>query len=87
MYPMTVGEQIGRRGRTPFFDRVADGEELTVPAECPDLRGYVELALRSGFPDAALSLTGDARRAWLESYIEDLLTHDVSSLRGRRQAS
>ncbi len=79
MYPMTVGEQIGRRGK-PFFDRVADGEELTVPAECPDLRGYVELALRSGFPDAALSLTGDVRRAWLESYVEDLLTHDVEQL-------
>lgn len=53
MYPMTVGEQLGRPSR-PFFDRIVDGEELGVPAECPDLRGYVELALHSGFPDAAL---------------------------------
>ncbi len=79
MYPMTVREQIGGRG-PPFFDRIAAGEELSVPAECPDLRGYVELALRSGFPDAALRLTGAARRAWLESYIEDLLTHDVEQI-------
>ncbi len=79
MYPMTVGEQIGRQGRS-FFDRIAGGEELSVPAECPDLRGYVELALRSGFPDAALRLTGGARRAWLESYVEDLLTHDVEQI-------
>ncbi len=79
MYPMTVGEQLGRPSR-PFFDRIAAGEELSIPAECPDLRGYVELALRSGFPDAALHLTGGARRAWLESYIEDLLTHDVAQL-------
>lgn len=79
MYPMTVGEQVGRLGR-PFFDRIAAGEELSVPADCPDLRGYVELALRSGFPDAALRLTGGARRAWLESYIEDLLSHDVEQI-------
>jgi len=79
MYPMTVAEQFGRQGR-PFFDRIAGGEELSVPAECPDLRGYVELALRSGFPDAALRLTGGARRAWLESYVEDLLTHDVEQI-------
>jgi predicted AAA+ superfamily ATPase len=79
MYPMTVAEQIGRQGR-PFFDRIAGGEELSVPAECPDLRGYVELALRSGFPDAALRLTGGARRAWLESYVEDLLTHDIEQI-------
>lgn len=79
MYPMTVGEQIGRQGR-PFFDRIAAGEGLIVPTECPDLRGYVELALRSGFPDAALRLTGGARRAWIESYVEDLLAHDVEQI-------
>ena len=79
MYPMTVAEQIGRQGR-PFFDRIAAGEELSVPAECPDLRDYVELALRSGFPDPALRLTGGARRAWLESYVEDLLTHDIEQI-------
>jgi uncharacterized protein len=79
MYPMTVGEQIGRQGRS-FFDRIAAGEELSVPTECPDLRGYVELALASGFPDAALRLTGGARRAWIESYVEDLLAHDVEQI-------
>jgi predicted AAA+ superfamily ATPase len=79
MYPMTIGEQIGREGR-PFFDRIADREELVAPAECPDLRGYVELALRSGFPDAALRLSGAARAAWLESYVADLLSHDVEQI-------
>jgi predicted AAA+ superfamily ATPase len=79
IYPMTVGEQLGRPSR-PFLDRILDGEELGVPAECPDLRGYVEIALQSGFPDATMHLTGGARRAWLESYIEDLLTHDVARL-------
>lgn len=79
MYPMTVGEQLGREGR-PFLDRIAFGEELVAPAECPDLRGYVELAVRSGFPDPALRLSGLARTTWLESYVEDLISHDVEQL-------
>jgi uncharacterized protein len=79
MYPMTVREQLGRSGSS-LLDKLADGEELTVPQDCPDLRGYVGLALRSGFPDAALRLTGRAREMWLESYIEDLLSHDVEQL-------
>jgi hypothetical protein len=79
MYPMTMREQIGMQDK-PFFDKIADGEELTLPADGPDLRGYVELALRSGFPDAALRLTGTARRHWLESYVDDLLTHDVEQI-------
>jgi predicted AAA+ superfamily ATPase len=79
MYPMTVREQLGRDGPS-FFDRIAGGCELGVPADCPDLRGYVELALRSGFPDPALRLTGRARTAWLDSYLEDLLAHDVEQL-------
>lgn len=87
MYPMTVAEQLGRRGAS-LLDKLASGEELTVPKDCPDLRGYVALALRSGFPEAALRLTGRARELWLESYIEDLLSHDVEQLeepRGRRR--
>jgi predicted AAA+ superfamily ATPase len=87
MYPMTVGEQLGRGGRS-LLDKLADGKELTVPEDPPDLRGYVELALRSGFPDAALRLTGRAREIWLESYIDDLLSHDVEQLEeplGRRR--
>jgi predicted AAA+ superfamily ATPase len=87
MYPMTVREQLGRGGRS-LLDKLADGRELTVPEDPPDLRGYVELALRSGFPDAALRLTGRAREIWLESYIDDLLSHDVEQLEeplGRRR--
>lgn len=87
MYPMTVREQLGRSG-PPLLDKLADGKELTIPENCPDLRGYVELALRSGFPDPALRLTGRAREVWLESYMEDLLSRDVEQLEqtpGRRR--
>ncbi len=81
MYPMSVREQVGDVARGAFLDRVAEGGGLRVPADSPDLRGYVELALQSGFPHPALYLTGRARDAWLESYLADLLTHDIESAR------
>jgi predicted AAA+ superfamily ATPase len=73
-------EQLGRVGGATVFDKIATGEQLNVPASSPDLRGYLSLALQSGFPTAALQLTGQARAAWLGSYIDDLLTHDIEQL-------
>lgn len=85
MYPMAVREQLGRLEASSIFDRLAEGGELAIPPDPPDLRGYVELALNSGFPDPALRLSDRPRRLWLESYIDDLLTHDVETLeQGRR---
>jgi len=80
MYPMTVREQLGRADRPAFLDRIAAGEAPGSPPDPPDLRGYVELALRSGFPVPALQLSGRPREAWLETYLTDLLTHDVEQL-------
>jgi predicted AAA+ superfamily ATPase len=79
MYPMSIAEQLGRDGPS-FLEKIMAGGELPVPSDAPDLEGYVELALRSGFPDAALRLTGRARSEWLDSYVEDLLTHDIEQL-------
>lgn len=80
MYPMTIRERIGDASAKSFFDKLADGDTLAVPSNTPDLRGYVELSIESGFPNAALLLSGRPRRMWLESYLEDLLTHDVEDL-------
>jgi predicted AAA+ superfamily ATPase len=80
MYPMTIREQLGRTNALSIFDKLGTTAELAVPADTPDLRGYIDLALTSGFPQAALRLTGRPREAWLESYIDDLLTHDVEQL-------
>jgi predicted AAA+ superfamily ATPase len=83
MHPMTVREIVGHTSGPTFFDAIADpsGPALAPPRVPPDLRGYVALALRSGFPDPALRLTNEhAHRSWLESYVEDLLTRDVAQL-------
>jgi len=80
LYPMTIREQLGSIAGATVFDRIATGDALTVPSDPPNLRDYLAVALRSGFPTAALQLTGRARQAWLASYIDDLLTHDVEQL-------
>lgn len=81
MFGMTVREQAGLGGGgVPFLDRVVAGADLLPAADTPDLRGYLELALRGGFPEPALRLGEGARRAWLESYVEQLLTRDTEQV-------
>jgi predicted AAA+ superfamily ATPase len=77
MYGMTVRELSGRRLTMSLLDRLASSEEVRPASDTPDLRGYVELSLRSGFPEAALRLTGEARDRWLESYVDQLVTRDA----------
>jgi len=82
IYPMTIRELLGRTDGPTFFDRIAAGDALATPADAPDLLGYVDLALQSGFPTPALELTGRARAAWLSSYVADLLSHDIEQFEG-----
>ena len=84
LFGMSIREQLGNLGASPFLDRVARGEELPPAANTPDLRGYVDLLLRSGFPEPALRLTSSARERWLESYVEHLITRDAEQVEGGR---
>ena len=84
LFGMTVAEQLDRPATAPLLDRLAGGHELTVPPDSPDLLGYVELACRSGFPEAALSLSEGVRMRWIESYVDQLLTRDAAQLDGPR---
>jgi uncharacterized protein len=43
-----------------------------------DVRDVVVRALRGGFPEAALARSDDARRRWLESYVDQLVMRDAS---------
>jgi len=84
MYGMAVREQLGESTGPSFLDRIARGEELRPASDTPDLRGYVEVVLRSGFPEAALRLSEEARQRWLESYVDQLLTRDAEQVDGGR---
>ncbi|HEX7245678.1 MAG TPA: DUF4143 domain-containing protein [Solirubrobacterales bacterium] len=84
MYGMTVRELNGDAGGDSFLDRLASGGTVNLPSDPPDLRGYVELALRSGFPEPALSMNANARTRWLEGYVDQLLTRDAAGIEPRR---
>lgn len=84
IFGLTQRELVGRATDEPFLDRLEAGTAIDQRASAPDLSGYVDLALAGGFPEPALRLSGTARTAWTDSYLEQLLTRDVASLTGRR---
>jgi uncharacterized protein len=86
VYGLTERELAGRAQGPSFIDKPADGniDAISIPHERTDLTGYLKLALRSGFPEAALRLTDRPRQLWLASYVEQLLTRDATSLDSSR---
>ena len=83
---LTMRELHAPESAPAFVERLtgSDPDAFTLPADVPDLRGYVRLALRGGFPEPVLRLSQDAGRAWLEGYLDQLLTRDVEGLSGGR---
>jgi len=83
MHGLTARELLGADlSRPPLIDRVAaDGvSTVTVPADPPDLRGYLELALHGGFPEAVRA-PDHSRLDWAASYLSQLFTRDVDGTR------
>jgi predicted AAA+ superfamily ATPase len=82
LYGITARELMRRSSGPLFVDRLAEADidQFGLPAEVPDLRSYVDMALRSGFPEPLLRLSGSARQAWLEGYLDQLLTRDAQEL-------
>ena len=83
MGPLTVSERRSLAVR-PLVDRIAAGAPLDPGPSTPNLPDYLDLALASGFPDATVASTSDARRRWLESYVEQILTHDAVAVESGR---
>ena len=86
MFGLSERELAARISGPTFLEqlRAGDLDAFTLPSDPPDLRGYVELALRGGYPEPALRLSGDAREAWLGGYLEQLLTRDAEGIAGHR---
>lgn len=76
MYPLSMGEQLGT-SPTPLVDRIADNTPIAARPSQLNLRDYVEMALRGGFPHAALNLGLSARKRWLETYNAEIVTRDA----------
>lgn len=75
MHPLTVRELLAQPQR-PFLNGLLGAAPLTLPSDPPDLRGYVEIALRGGFPEPTTKLVGRVRAGWFDSYLDQLLTHE-----------
>ena len=85
MAPLTVRELQGHIGHDSVLDRLASGDvarlqPAVLPAQALDISGYLELALRSGFPEAAM-VPARSRVAWLESYRDQIVSRDAQLAR------
>lgn len=87
MWGLSEREVTGRMMKAPFLSRLFRGEagELGPGRDPgPDLRTYVELALRGAFPEVALQPSARLRQAWLAGYVDQLLARDLSLVGERR---
>lgn len=88
MHTLSRRELAGAASSPNPIDVIAAGESLSlaVTGAPPSLPEYVDMALRGGFPEAAIELEGRGRERWLASYLEQLLTRDAIGLSGRDPA-
>lgn len=89
MYGMTQRELVSPATLTgpSMLDKIAQhsASAFTLPAVRPDIRDYVTLAARGGFPAVLLAnMPPTAAVAWIDSYLEQLLTRDTYSVVGER---
>jgi predicted AAA+ superfamily ATPase len=80
MFGLVERELEGRVAQPPFLDKLlSDGpEQFSVSDTAPDVRGYLARALRGGFPEVALADSERARQRWLSSYLDQVVSRDVS---------
>ncbi len=79
MWPMTMRETTGNTQRRSIIDVLFDGDFAAVPnaTDALDVRDYVELALRGGFPEVVDQRSERSRRVWLASYIDQVVLRDA----------
>lgn len=85
MYPLSERERIGSEtlDRIPFLERLATSGigDIATPRVAIDIDDYINMALRSGFPELFYrDRTEPSRGTWLASYLDDLVTRDAASL-------
>jgi uncharacterized protein len=83
MFGLTEHEIGGLSGPT-WLERLIAGETTTLVRTPLDVRDYVARALRSGFPEPALSLDQKGRARWLRSYVDQLVTRDALDVEAGR---
>jgi len=81
MYGLAQREIVGGAALAgpSMLDKIAQrsADAFTLPATRPDLRDYIELAVRGGFPAAVLRTAPGSVDLWVNSYLEQSLTRDA----------
>ncbi len=80
VWGLTQRELVGEVSTRPFISRLFEGaiEQFGLPAAVPGLRDYIDMALRGAFPEVARQPSDRLRRAWLSSYIDQLVSRDIA---------
>ncbi|MGH3949708.1 MAG: ATP-binding protein [Pseudonocardiaceae bacterium] len=87
MTGLSERELRGATEGTPTFLRTiatSGIEEVAAPSDPPNLYDYLELAVRGGFPEPALTPSSSARARLLDGYVDQLITRDLAELIGKR---
>lgn len=80
MYGLTEREIERRLDEPSGLTRLLAGHEPPAGRSDADVREYVNRALRSGFPEAALATPDRSRLRWLASYVEQIITRDAAAV-------
>jgi uncharacterized protein len=86
MWGLAERELIGKTTSPSLIDVLFEGRiaEIEAPSECPDIRGYVERALRGMIPAVALSTGERVRQRRLAAYLDQITLRDVTQVEDRR---
>ena len=80
LWPLTGRERFGDAAAPSLFDRWDTPARFAVPADPPDILGYLRIALAGGFP-AAVAASGPGQRArWMRGYVQAASTRDLGEL-------
>ncbi len=78
LHGLTQREVLGRTTGTGILEVLAKGDlEDVDTGQAPDVDGYVDLAAGSGFPEPVLRMGAAGRSAWLDAYVEQVVSRDV----------
>ena len=82
MAPLAQREIAGFEGSVSdlFLHRLFGRGEPDLSTSALTLTDYVHLTVQGGFPEVLRLASARARRAWLDSYVEQLLVRDISEL-------
>ncbi len=89
LWPLTGRERFGDATAPSLFDRWDTKNRFAIPANPPNVLGYLDIALDGGFPGAIAAAAGGAREDWMRAYVDIAATRDLDELSpgaGRRRS-